>query len=108
MYSNINSRWGGEFAVTGGAITASTNASYDISIPSVDPTTMVVDAVMFVDEADLAKTSTAEPVIRAYISAVGVVTVSVTALFNTVTVASGAKVRVVISQNDNCWDSSGL
>ncbi len=108
MYSNINSRWGHEGEVAGGAITVGLNATYDLSIPSVDPVTMIVDGVMFVDESDLAKTSTAQPVIRAYISAVGVVTVSVTALFNTVTVASGAKVRVTISQNDNCWDSSGL
>lgn len=108
MYSNINSRWGGEFQVAGGAITVSTTALYVLSIPSVDPTTMIVDAVMFVNESDLAKTSTAEPVIRAYISNVGEVTVAVTALFNTVTVATNAPVRVVISQNDNSWDSSGL
>ncbi len=108
MYSNSNSRWQGEFEVAGGAITVNTTATYDLSIPDADPLTMMVDGVMFKDEADLAKTSTAQPVIRAYIKEAGVVTVAVTALFDTVTVASLAKVRVVLSQNDNSWDISGL
>jgi hypothetical protein len=108
MYSNINSRWAFEGEFTAGAITANATVTKDFVVPGVDKETCVVGYAMFVNESDLAPTSTAFPVIRAYIKEAGVVTVAVSALVNTITVASGAKVRFIVDRNDNDWSSDGL
>ncbi len=108
MYSNSNSRWQGQFEVAGGEITANTTTEFDLSVPGLNPDTTMVTAVMFASEADLAKTGAAQPMIRAYVKEAGVVTVAVTALVNTVTVASGAKVRIEVANNINQWDISGF
>ena len=108
MYSNIISRWAFEGEFTAGAITAAATVTKDFSVPNVDKNTCVVGYAMFVNEADLAATGTAYPVIRAYIKEAGVVTVAVSAVANTITVASGAKVRFIVDRNDNDWQADGL
>lgn len=108
MYSNINSRWAFEFAHPGATITVATTNVSTFSLPGAFTSTCTLTGGAFVNETDVAKTSTAYPVIRAFISADGVVSVSVSAVVNTITIAAGAKFRGVIEVNDNNWNSDGL
>lgn len=108
MYSNTNSWWTGEGTFTAGAITAAATVLTDISVPGVRKATDMVLGVMFVNESDLAPTSTAYPVVRGYIKQDGIVTIAVSAVANTITVAANAKVRFSINRNDNNFQTDGL
>jgi hypothetical protein len=108
MYGNTNSWWTGEGTFTAGAISAAATVVTDFSVPGVRKDTDMVIGAMFVNEADLAPTSTAYPVVRGYISADGTVAVAVSAVANTITVASNAKVRFSIIRNDNNFQTDGL
>lgn len=75
------------------------NTKFFLAGVNPDTDTLIGGGVTF--EAALTLTGTAIPVIRAFVSGMNEITVSIAAINNTVTVASGAKFRGLIARCDN-------
>lgn len=106
MYANINSRWAAKGELTAATTTTGNTTTTDISVPGTLRATMTVVGVEVVDPSKV--TGSGVPVFRAYIKQDGIVSVAVSAVGNSVTVAAGCEVRFIVEACDNGFIPDGL